>query len=155
MPQFKVKNLMIDVVSAKAAEIAGECCLFPTVDCFLTFDCNFRSLVCPGNSIVCRDPSVIACRRGSCLITDGCGLNYSTCAADSGFYLIDLERLVINPDDIKVVQAQLNETLKAVGVRAQRVAKDMAPQTLAQAELLEEQLEGALKEVKAIKAELK
>ncbi|MFL7808024.1 MAG: hypothetical protein AB8I80_05315, partial [Anaerolineae bacterium] len=97
---------------------------------------------------------VLGCFKGSCLLSGGCGVNYSTCM-DTQLYVIDIERLVINPDDIKVVQAQLNEALQAVAVRGKEIAQDMAPQTLEQAEMLEADLHGALEEVQALKNRLR
>ena len=61
---------------------------------------------------------------------------------------------MINPDDIKVVQAQLDETLEAVRVRGKEISNDMAPQTIEQAEMLEAELQGALEAVEASKKRL-
>jgi hypothetical protein len=73
---------------------------------------------------------------------------------DSRLWVIDMERLVINPDDIKVVQGQLNEALKAVSARAKEVSRDMMPQTAEQAEMLETELKAALAEVQAVSKKL-
>ena len=154
MAQFKVKNLMVDVVSAKAAEIAGPICLFPTNACHhFTLQCRLNTLACADHTMVCRDPTVFGCFKGSCFISDGCGVNYSTCM-DTRLWVIDMERLVINPDDIKVVQGHLNEALKELRVRGEEVTQDMQPQTVQQAEMLEDHLKAALEEVQAVKKNL-
>ena len=154
MAEFKVKNLMIDIVSARTGDVAGPICRFPTRDCLhFTLGCRLNTFACPDRSIVCRDPTIVGCFKGSCFVSDGCGVNYSTCM-DTRLWVIDIERLVINPDDINVVQAQLDEALKAVSVRANEIAQDMAPQTLEQAELLESGLKDALEEVQAVKKKL-
>ena len=61
---------------------------------------------------------------------------------------------MINPDDIKVVQAQLEEALEAVRVRGKEISNDMAPQTIEQAEMLHAELQGALEAVEANKKRL-
>jgi len=69
-------------------------------------------------------------------------------------FVIDVERLVVNPDDIRVVQAQVGKLLEAVETRAPEVACDLAPRTAEQAALLEQGLKAALEKVKQIKKKL-
>ena len=151
MARFQVKNLSVDIVSSAAAELTPQLCLFPTKRC------PHFSLRCPVNTyIFCYRQITVDCPFFSvdCLLTrDGCGLNYSTCL-DSRLFIIDVERLVINPGDIKVVQKQVGDLLKGVEARATEVAQDMAPQTVEQADLLEKNLTAALTEVRRIKKEL-
>lgn len=151
MAQFKVKNLMIDVVSADLEGRLGELCLFPTNHC------PSFSLICPNQTFIgcfwrTINCLITDCLR-SCFISDGCGLNYSTCF-QTDIWIIDLKRLIINPDDITVVQDQLNQALKALGTRADEVGKNMRPQTIEQAEMLEQHLKQALDEVQRLKKEL-
>ncbi|MCB1906020.1 MAG: hypothetical protein KDH15_01520 [Rhodocyclaceae bacterium] len=154
MAQFKVKNLMVDIASAKLDEIAGAICHFPTNACVnFTLHCRLNTYHCPDRSLLCRNPTLTACFRGSCFLSDGCGVNYSTCM-DTRLWVIDFERLVINPDDIKAVQGQLNEALKALSVRSEEISHDMKPKTVEQAEMLEAGLKAALEEVQAARKEM-
>lgn len=77
----------------------------------------------------------------------GCG--------DSELLVIDLEKLVVNPKLIKEVQAELEQVLNAVRDRGIEIDKEMAPQTLAQAEAIEKELQVALEEVQRLKGTLK
>jgi len=61
---------------------------------------------------------------------------------------------VINPEDIRIVQAQLDEMFHAIKVRAAEVEIEMRPKNLKQVEILEEQLNIALDELKRIRGEL-
>ena len=143
MAEFKIKNLMVDIVSADIVDKIGKFCRFPTRYChFFISPCIF--------------PSGVACELKSidCLISEGCGPNRSTCVAGSETWLIDLETLVINPEDIRIVQAQLDEMFHAIKVRAAEVEIEMRPQNLKQVEILEEQLNIALDELKRIRGEL-
>jgi len=146
--RFKVQDLMVDVVAPNLDRL-GRYCLFPTK-------------VCPHLTLACPDDTFIVCWQGltvdpcggrltmDCLITDGCGVNYSTCW-QSELFVIDVEKLVINPKEIDVLREQVDVLLNAAGERGSEVTQAMQPQNLAQAELLEEQLSAALKEVQKIK----
>lgn len=151
MARFAVKNLMVDVVSSAAAQYTPQLCLFPTKQCpHLTLDCPNHTHIFCWRHITADCPFFSV----DCLLTnDGCGINYSTCF-DSRLFLIDIERLVINPADIKVVKKQIGEVLDAVKDRGPEVARDMAPRTAEQAELLEKALSEALDEVKKLKKDL-
>jgi hypothetical protein len=151
--RFKVQDLLVDVV-APNLERLGKFCVFPTKAC------PQLTLVCPNNThIACwlgvtPDP----CGRGvtvDCLltITDGCGANYSTCF-QTDLFIIDVRKLIINPKEIDVLREQVNVLLEAAGARGQELAREMQPQNLAQAELLEENLAAALEEVQALKERL-
>ncbi len=144
MAQFRVSNLMIDVASA---EIDGmdKLCLIPT-NCgqLFTKDCPWLTFVVKG---CLKDATLVGC-----FISDGCGLNYSTCWAGSRTYVIDLERLVSNPGDIDAVKGQMREVFAKVKEGAREI--DAGPQTFEQAEALEQALEGALDEVRKAKRRL-
>ena len=159
MSEFKVKNLMIDVVSAGVGEL-GAICAFPTRDC------PHLSLICPGDTHICRQPTFIICDKGTIVcpaiskidcekgtFDHTCGPNYSTCW-QSELWVVDLKRLLVNPDDIRVVREQLDHVMRAVESRGVEIAKDMQPQTRQQAEFLEQQLEVALREVQELKNQL-
>jgi hypothetical protein len=147
---FKVKDLMIDVTSIELAKKTKDLglCRFPTKWCGALLSrcpdnslCLNRSVFCPTDTLRCPG------------VTDGCGLNYSTCL-DSRFFLVDLEKLVINPDDINIVRDQMEQVLKAAEVRGTEVAENLRPQTMEQAEFLEQHLEAALDQIREMKDEL-
>jgi hypothetical protein len=151
MARFNVKNLSVDIVSASAVKITPNLCLFPTRNC------PHFTLDCPRNTLIfCWRHITLDCPVFSidCILSDGgCGVNYSTCL-DSRLFLIDVERLVINPADIKMVQKNVKELMEAVQARAPEIAQDMAPQTKESAAFLEKHLAAALEEVRSIKEKL-
>lgn len=149
---FKVRDLMIDVVSVDLAEKTRELglCRFPTRWCGALLSpcpnntfCINPTVYCPQDTLQCPARTLI----------DGCGVNYSTCL-DSRFVVIDVEQLVINPDQIDIVREQMDQVLEAAQARGAEVAENLQPKTLEQAEFLEEQLQAALREVKDIKDKL-
>ena len=152
MAEFKIKNLMIDVVAADKAKL-GELCLFPTKYC------RFLSIHCPKDTYIVCDWITQWCKgqtldcMASCFVSGGCGVNYSTCW-NSELFMIDIKQLVINPDEINVLRDQLDEVFKAVEVRALEVEADMAPKNLEQAEYVESQLQNALKHVQNLKRKM-
>ncbi len=158
MAEFRVKNLMIDVVKADTQKLE-PICRFPSNACLLTDACPRYTFIvckgltrCPGNTFVCPDRTLVC--ENYTVIDDGCGLNYSTCFR-SDVFVLDIRKLVVNPDDIGVLREQLGTLVDALERQSVVVNKSMAPSTKAQAEVLEAELEKALKEVKAAKAKLK
>ena len=142
MAEFKIKNLMVDVVSRDVVDKIGNFCRFPTRYC--------RYFISP-----CIYPTEWHCPYGTidCLISDGCGVNYSGCYR-SDIWILDTKTLVINPEDIRIVRTQLDEMFKAIEGRAEEVQAEMRPQNLKQVEILEEQLKIALDELERIKGEM-
>jgi hypothetical protein len=73
----------------------------------------------------------------------------------SRWIVIDPGELAVNPELMKQVRDELNQTLDEVGKLGVDVARKQGPQTRAQAEQLESELEAALKEVRELKKTLK
>lgn len=181
MAEFKIKNLMVDVVSGVQVPDLDKLCLWPTAHCVFPrtcytvitclfacsklptcwfpcslrptcplhtclFGCSFHPTTCPLHTTIlyCTPPSE-GCEGTEMVV--GCG--------DSELLVIDLQKLVINPELIKEVQAELDHVLNAVAERGVEINKAMAPQTLAQAEVLEKELKAALEEVQKLKGNLK
>ncbi len=142
MAEFKIKNLMVDIVSKDIVDRIGPFCRFPTRYC--------RYFISP-----CINPTEWQCPYGTidCLISDGCGANYSGCFR-TDVWILDTKTLVINPEDIHIVREQLDEVFKAIDQRAMEVQTEMRPQNLKQVEVLEEQLKLALDELGQIKGEM-
>ena len=150
MPTFRIKDLAINVASAKIADI-DKICLFPTRQCGYLL-----SQGCRPCSFYISDPCWHWTQNcGACsFLSDGCGLNYSTCWR-SDIFLINIKDLVINPADVTIVRQQMDAVLKAVQERGAEIAASMRPQTAAQIEMLEKQLSEALKELGTLKKEIK
>jgi hypothetical protein len=142
MAEFKIKNLMVDILNKDLIEKIGPFCKFPTRYC--------RYFISP-----CLYPTEIACPNQTidCFVSDGCGVNYSGCYR-TDLWVLDTKTLVINPEDILVVRKQMDELFKAIEVRAAEVKVEMRPQNLKQVQVLEDQLNVALEELQRIKAEL-
>lgn len=167
MAEFKIKNLMVDVVSGVHFPDLDKLCLYPTKLCLISKCFKYISCDPPTWCIMgsCTAPSAggAACLKFN---TDICPIN--TChlptyvtpdvliaCGDSKMLVIDLDKLAINPEVIKEVQAELDQVLKVVAEHGVEINRAMAPQTLAQAEVLEKELTAALEEVKRLKSGLK
>ncbi|CAG0936697.1 hypothetical protein TFLX_05580 [Thermoflexales bacterium] len=179
MPTFKIKNLMIDVVSAARVPDLDKLCVFPTnVNCgnIISKCLKFLSCAMLTKDVPCGPCTVLNTKCGIYYVThfcDGCSIIspiVAECAgvsvecagsdlpvgcAGSEWAVIDLRKLVINPELIKEVQAELDEVLKAVAERGVEINKAMAPQTQAQAEALEKELTTALEEVRKLTGKAK
>lgn len=174
MPTFKIKNLMIDVVAARVPDL-DKLCLIPTnVNCGnIISRCLFLHSSPPHTPDCCRWPSYnclctfqptpcipTPCPHGSVLecvgpTVDCAGSDLPVgCGGGSDWVVIDLGKLVVNPESIKDVQAELEKVWPAVKERATELSLAIAPQTLAQAKLLEEQLTDALNAVGQMKEKL-
>jgi hypothetical protein len=169
MATFKIKNLMVDVVSSAPVPDLDKLCKSPTLFCYITgcqkkpsihqCDWGAPSIACAVRACSML-PTMIPCISDTCLVCNdpsvACeGTHVPIACGDSELLVIDLEKLVVNPELIKDVQAELDQVLKAVAKRGVEINKEMAPQTLAQAELLEKELTAALEEVKRLKGSLK
>ncbi len=143
MAEFRIKNLMIDVTARDIVDRIGGLCRFPT-------------RFCNGFLSPCIYPTKWHCQFGTidCLISDGCGPNYSGCYGGTDIWLLDTKTLVINPEDLVKVKADFGELVKAIEVRAAEVKTDMRPRNLEQVQMLQEQLKLALDELDQIKKEL-
>jgi hypothetical protein len=163
MPEFKIRNLMVDVVSGVQVPDLDKLCLFPTNVCWFERSCLlYISRTCIGISDLCHLIRTDPCRimhtrplqcQGESVPCAGSNLPMGCDGSD--VVIIDLRQLVVNPDVIQEVQAELNQVLQAVHDRGIELNRTMAPQTLAQAELLENELKAALEEVQKMKGGLK
>ncbi len=163
MPEFKIKNLMIDVVSGVKVPDLDKLCLKPTKlpGCWFPRSCRVFISPCGPWTPPCpmhTDPcymirsTVFECMGESV----GCaGSDLPIACGGTELVVIDLEKLVTNPEIINEVKAELEEVLKVAGERGIELNKAMAPQTKAQAELLETELKAALEEVQKLKGTLK
>lgn len=104
MKQFLVRNLMGDVLSSELTQRFGELCRFPTHDCLLTDYCIQPTFCNHQTFIGCGQQTLCGARTDLCIMADGCGINYSTCFAGTQTVIIDVEQLLINPDDVGIVR---------------------------------------------------
>lgn len=166
MKRFRVNNLTVAVDRAAAGGLQAcgavhSCPVGPaSVGCAITFDC-------PGNSILCRDNTLVGCGRATincdfftnnCLLTGncgfatgGCGLNFSTLRPTD---LTDVIR-TMDPVDRGNLIAEMKVDLAAAIEQLEVAEKETAvltqPQSLEEVNELEGNLRKALDEVKAMK----
>jgi hypothetical protein len=143
MPQFKIKDLMVQVLPD--AKLAGQqYCLLPSVPC-VPPSINCRLLY----SYVPTGCWPITCPGNTCLITD------DRCGLLSPYIAIDVRDLVVNPAELAYLKDQLRRSLARVEEVEARVDEDFSPQSLEQIETLETQFQDALEALDARKKELK
>jgi hypothetical protein len=180
MPVFKIKNLMVDVLSgAKMPDIDKLCALPTNRNCGLYISiCIHEQSYCgpgtynpcllapnslwpPGSQFCgpCDWPShyqlntpVAAC-VGPSVECNGSDLPIS--CGNSDWVVIDLRKLVVNPEVIDEVRTELSQVLDAAAKLGADVTKAMMPQTVEQAQALEKYLADALAEVQQKKETLK
>jgi len=168
MPEFRIKNLMVDVVSALEFPDVDKLCRWPTQFCGVVFTKCFKYISRPCLAPSCRVPSLdclpcsqrITMCQGACsfispIVEDCPGRSLVACPGGSEILVIDIHDLLINPELVQEVQVELEQVMKAVQERGVALNKAMAPQTKAQAEALEKELEVALEEIKRLKGTLK
>jgi len=144
---FKFKDLMIDIVPQEVDKgrwwtcyLGTACpnhsvlCRFPTFKCFLG---------------TCKLPTFIPCQPGTLPPLTGCGIT-----EEPTWTIIesDPQELV---KDLAVLRRDLKAALAQVDAQEKVLTGASGLQTRAQAEALEAQLQGALKDVQAQKAKLK
>ncbi len=180
MPKmFQFKNLAVSVLPGSAADVDNrlKLCLFHSTICLGWTQCHFHT--------ICQIPSLVTCWKfvsclhhscawGTCLdFSPPCPLHsidcrFGTCPAGSGcpvgsgcpggsIYETDprqvdpvvyVQQLNELKEDLRTALAQIEEHEKTIG----DVTK---PATLAEAEQLENELKGALKEIDAMKGQLR
>ncbi len=168
MAEFKIKNLMVDVVSGVHFPDLDKLCLYPTKlclisKCFKYISCDLPSACIMGSCTVPSAGCLWACSKyaskpcidATCHMPTNVTPDVLIVCGDSKMLVIDLDKLAINPEVIKEVQAELDQVLKVVAEHGVEINRAMAPQTLAQAEVLEKELTVALEEVKRLKGGLK
>jgi hypothetical protein len=163
MSEFKIKNLMIDVVSGVQVPDLDKLCLRPTKlpGCWFPRSC-MRFISPCGIWTPCPIRSIDPCHFMRTTILECIGESMGCAGSDlpiacggTELVVIDLGKLLVNPELINEVRAELDEVLKIASERGVQLTKALAPQTKAQAELLETELKAALEEVQKLKGNLK
>jgi hypothetical protein len=174
---YTFKNMMVQLVGSHAADDLTDqlrLCIFHSTICLgfthcrfgtfcngLTHGCGFRTLVCPGGSI-CPGGSLAAgdkfgnltpalaanCGWGTgCANTDDCG---------GTAHPFDPR---VNPalyaSQLRELKADLREAMAAVEAQEKTLADISKPSSLEEVNQLESDLQGALKDVGAMKTQLK
>src|SRR5579859_7143763 len=125
MPRFKVKDLMINVLSSPQPQLGCEPCSWDTTGCPFTF-----CLGCTGNCTItfCGGP---------------CSLNISGCLHPSQCHpaFSDLGNArFVPPDALGQLKIQLQQALARVEVQERVMNELLRPQNMEQIELLEQKL---------------
>ena len=145
MPRFKVKDLMIDVLPAKMADLGDlELCRIYHSCLEIISKCVRSHTPCPWNS---WDACLL-------MLTDWCErihtLRIVACNAGTKIE-IDPGEWVVNPRDLDILHEQLQVGLKRIEFVQHQVAEEMAPKTVEEVEALEGKLHDALGELDALK----
>ena len=166
MPTFKVRDLMVNVMTEQDPQIAGPCrfptyCGFPTYCQYLTIDqCPFHTL-CRYHTLIGCDPITLChfptrycdwrtdwCPLGS---VDPCG--FVSCALGS-VPPWEIDPGVVQPQDLGRLKEQLREQLARLEAAEQSAAEQMKPQTVEQIDALEQKLKDGLEELATRRKEL-
>lgn len=144
MARFRVRDLMIQVAQANpqlaCLPIHSFCHWF---SCHWFTPCHWHTpggcwplFTCPGGSIICGP-----------LSPDPCGV-ISPYVGDPGEF-------VVQPEDLSVLKEQLKQALVNIERQERALEEADRPQTVEEAEALEEKLKEAIKELQVRKEELK
>ncbi|MEL7330874.1 MAG: hypothetical protein AAFN12_01430 [Cyanobacteria bacterium J06560_2] len=166
--QFKVKDLMINVIPDPTDEVGLTCANGVTFNnCFRTtlIGCNGCTLTVTQVVDPCNGgPTFVVPTR----VTTGCGVNYSTCFAGSNFAETVQQTTLVqhttrtilegNPlsasENLATLKQGLKEALSQVEAQEKLVAESLKPQSLEELEVLDEKLTAALEDVRSRKAQM-
>jgi hypothetical protein len=151
---FRVRDLMIDV--APGTENAFACLPYTGLT-----DCRFcthyqPSIVCYQHSLICPNRSVIDVV--DIFHTCGTTIPFDTGRLGTDVLYGDINPVgpqVANPQNLAVLKAQLRQSLAQVEAQEQAMAESMKPQTVEEADMLEQKLTEALDELRQHKEELR
>ena len=154
MRRFKVKDLMIDVVSADVDRDTVE--LKELRYCWILNSCHhILSDACKFLVSYCRPyPSFDAC---ALIRTNWCTPIQSGLVACPGVseFEFDTERLVFDPDELIIIREHTEAILGRVAEAEEIAAMQMTPKTVKEVEGLEAQLNEALDELASLKKSMK
>jgi hypothetical protein len=144
---FKFKDLIVDVVPQNLEKVRWWTCYLGTACPNQTFICRVPTFKCFLNT--CRSPTFIACHPGTLPPLTGCGITEEPTWT---IIEVDPQEMV---KDLATLRRDLQAALAQVDAQEKVLAGASGLQTRAQAEAVEAQLQGALKEVQAQKDKLK
>jgi hypothetical protein len=141
---FRFKDLVVDVVGVEA----GGVCHWPSwpTTCF-RFTCGWGTCVLG----TCRAPTFVACRVGTLPHITILECTGSAC----GGSVVDPTGFFEGPQDLGILKQQLQAQLAQVEQMEKQQEEAARPQSLKEAEDLEQKLKGALEELQAIKKNLR
>jgi hypothetical protein len=161
MADFKVKNLMIDVVAGDAQLQLKTVCKVPSKLCnyliskclkyISNVDCpvNLYSHGCPHCSVLSPTPHTTYC-AANCEVPS----KPVWCLGSDTPIVVDTNILVSNPELINEVENELKQVIQAARERSVEIDKALGPQTKKEAQILEAELKAALKEVQTMMTKL-
>jgi hypothetical protein len=160
---FKVRDLMIDVLpeaggganlgcypGTRITCFAGTCDICtqkPTIDCNPTFWQCLISCTCTGCTRTCPP---ISCPKGSCGWSPP--IDQFT---ELQTVVLNQPGMVANPQNLKELKAQLRQALAQVEAQERMAEESMRPQSLEEADMLEQKLTEALEELRQHREELR
>lgn len=144
---FKFKDLMVDVIPQDIAKARWWTCYLGTACPNATYICRIPTFKCFLNT--CRSPTFIACQIGTLPPLTGCGVTEEPTWT---IVEVDPQEAV---RDLATLRRDLQAALAQVDAQEKVLTGAGGLQTRAQADALEAQLQGALKDVQAQKAKLK
>ena len=153
MRRFKVKDLMIDVVSADVDRDTAE--LQAMRHCWILKSCHhILSDACKLWVSYCALPSYDAC---ALIGTNWCTPIMSGLVGCKGISELDIDtdRLVFDFDELIVIREHTEAVLGRVAEAAEIAAMQMTPKTVKEVESLEAQLNEALSELASLKKNMK
>ncbi len=168
---YTFKNMMVQLVGSRTADDLTEqlrLCVFHSTICLgwthcrfgtfcngLTHGCGFRTFICPGGSVAGGGelgnltPALAAnCGWGTgCQNTDDCG--------GTAHPFDPRTNPALYASQLKELKADLREALTAVEAQEKTLAEVSRPNSLEEVNHLESELQGVLKDVGAMKTQLK
>jgi hypothetical protein len=166
---FKVRDLMIDVAPGVGGGIFCRPCTPLVTDyCLCTNQVTIDVCkVCTNReiSIWCRDCSVISPYiqiTPWTVITPTCGFSPDPITVQTTIVqttpqtpVVNQPGMVASPQNLAELKAQLRQSLAQVEAQEQAMAESMKPQTVEEADMLEQKLTEALDELRQHKEELR
>jgi len=172
MPQFKVRELMINVLPESSQDQRIVCdfsfcdnlsryCAITVPNCGSVSNINCRVSICPRVTLL----EAVSCNDACCTLVDcstGCT---PACTIEctnqqcTGFLschpaVTTTQRADLQLEELTILKQQLRQALRVIEMQKQVLTESLRPQTLEQVQEIEEKLSGALEEMRMRRAEL-
>lgn len=155
MPRFKYRNLLIHMLPQRSERTAEA-----QVDCDFFASCGWT--ICLGcTGWITEMCGISGCRACTLQISQPppCDFNCSeipsgACFPCTNISPLEARRRVARPEDLAVLKDRLRQALAQVEAQEEALEERLRPRTVAEAEELEDQLSGALDQVREDKQRL-
>lgn len=178
MPTFRMKNLTVTLGEEARLGLTPQIyCAIPTNNCNIQTvclwptHCNFGSIYCNAPTLLtCWGVSPQTCWNITCLQSqlpcrfnspDPCGALSPVCDMSMTPTILDTIQgtspIILQASDaeLEALRADMDTVIKTIRERGSEIAEGGRPKTREQVEMLERELKSALKEVEAMKKEMK